>query len=71
MKCKWCHGTGREYVEAGGSLYYRCPDCDGTGIAKPLDEEEDDTAPDCGDTITDAQEEKIREQFPECFSLRD
>lgn len=31
MKCRWCNGTGKDYAEAGSSLYARCPDCNGTG----------------------------------------
>lgn len=29
--CKWCNGTGKEYVEPGSSHFYACPDCNGTG----------------------------------------
>ena len=41
--CKWCCGTGRQYVEVGSSLCYCCTDCDGTGVTPPPDEE-DETA---------------------------
>jgi hypothetical protein len=36
-ECKWCHGTGTEYVEPGSSLCYRCPDCNGTGYIPECD----------------------------------
>lgn len=73
MTCKWCHGTGREYVEPGNSLYYACPDCGGTGKDDSADDDDpraDDAAHNCNDGITQAQDDKTREQFPECFSLR-
>ena len=31
QKCPYCRGTGKQYVEHGSSLSYRCPDCHGTG----------------------------------------
>ena len=39
MKCEWCNGSGRQYVESGSSLCYTCPDCDGTGEEQPEEEE--------------------------------
>lgn len=30
-ECRWCNGTGIQYVESGSSLCYDCPDCNGTG----------------------------------------
>lgn len=29
--CRWCNGTGVQYVERWSSLCYACPDCGGTG----------------------------------------
>ena len=34
--CRYCHGRGCQSVD-GGSLGYRCPDCNGSG----REEEED------------------------------
>ena len=31
VTCRWCGGSGRQHIERGSSLSYRCPDCDGTG----------------------------------------
>lgn len=31
-ECKYCKGTGVQYVERGSSLCYQCTDCDGTGF---------------------------------------
>jgi len=72
VTCKWCAGTGKEYVEPATSHFFACPDCGGTGKTDGADTDDpraDDTAPDCGDCVTDAQDDRIHEQFPECFSL--
>jgi hypothetical protein len=36
-KCRYCNGTGTQYVERGSSLCYDCPDCSGTGIVAICD----------------------------------
>lgn len=36
-RCKYCGGTGRQYIESGSSMYYACEDCDGTGYMKECD----------------------------------
>jgi DnaJ-class molecular chaperone len=36
--CKWCRGSGGISVD-GGSLAYRCPNCDGSGKENPQEEE--------------------------------
>jgi DnaJ-class molecular chaperone len=38
--CRWCRGTGKEYVEPNSSHFYRCPDCDGTGRMPELEQDE-------------------------------
>jgi DnaJ-class molecular chaperone len=40
--CKWCSGRGTISVEPGGSLCYRCPDCNGTGKIIPDEDEAED-----------------------------
>jgi DnaJ-class molecular chaperone len=39
MKCEWCNGSGRQYVESESSLCYCCPDCNGSGKEQPEEEE--------------------------------
>lgn len=36
-ECRWCHGTGVQYLEQGSSLCYACPDCGGTGSTPVCD----------------------------------
>ena len=36
-ECKWCHGTGTQYVERGSSLCYNCTDCGGSGYLPECD----------------------------------
>lgn len=36
--CKWCCGTGIQYVESGSSLCYACPDCGGSGYLPECDQ---------------------------------
>ena len=45
MKCRWCNGTGKMYVEPGSSLYYRCGDCQGTGLVQVEDDDEPKSDP--------------------------
>jgi len=44
VRCRWCsHG----FISVdGGSLCYRCPDCDGTGWLQPDEDESDETEKD-------------------------
>jgi hypothetical protein len=35
--CRWCKGTGVQYVERGSSLCYTCPDCGGNGYLPECD----------------------------------
>ena len=37
MICPHCDGFGKVYVEPGSSLYFRCPDCGGTGRSEDND----------------------------------
>lgn len=50
-ECRWCNGTGRQYVERGSSLCFSCPDCDGTGSIPECDvcgeEYDGDYCPEC------------------------
>lgn len=60
-ECRWCHGSGTEYVERGSSLSYRCPDCRGTGEVTVCDE--------CGNSFDGEFCEDCFEKCPECGLL--
>lgn len=59
--CKWCHGTGTNYVERGSSLRYDCPDCGGSGIIRICDE--------CGEHIEGEYCEACFSECKECLSV--
>jgi hypothetical protein len=56
--CKWCGGTGRQYVEEGSSLNYVCPDCDGQGYLPECDN--------CGEEYSGEYCEKCYAECEEC-----
>lgn len=54
LPCRWCGGRGSISVD-GGSLRYRCPDCDGTG-REPLPTDSDSDSDSSSETATETED---------------
>lgn len=69
--CKWCHGTGRQYVEYGSSLCYPCEDCNGTGHTPECDvcgaEYEGEYCYECYDACENCGERTLKEELNNGF----